>query len=97
MTDITTILRKIRENRGMLEKEFGIVKVRVFGSYVRGQQRENSDLDLIVKFKKTPGFIKLMQIEEKLSSILGVKVDLLTEEGISPYIKEYVEKEAIEI
>jgi len=56
-----------------------------------------SSLDIIVEFKETPGFIKFMQIEEYISSLLGVKVDLLTREGISPYIRKYIEKEMISL
>jgi len=56
-----------------------------------------SSLDIIVEFKETPGFIKFMKIEEYISSLLGVKVDLLTREGISPYIRKYIEKEMISL
>lgn len=52
-------------------------------------------MDITVEFKETSGFIKFIEIEEYLSNLLGVKVDLLTEEGISPYIRKYIEKEAI--
>jgi len=45
-----------------------------------------------VEFKKVPTFIELIKIEEELSKLLDTKVDLLTEEGISPYIKPYIKE-----
>jgi len=94
---IENLIKKIKEHRKELEKEFGIIEIKIFGSYVKNQQTSKSDLDIIVEFKETPGFIKFMKIEEYLSNLLGVKVDLLTKEGISPYIRKYVEKEIISL
>jgi len=91
------ILRRLKRNKKLFYRKFGISKIKVFGSYVRNTQTPGSDLDLIVDFKEIPGLIKLIQIEKEISNLLGVKVDLLTEEGISPYIRKYIEKEAISI
>jgi len=94
---IENLIKKIKEHQKELEKKFGIIEIKIFGSYVKNQQTPKSDLDIIVEFKETPGFIKFMKIEEYLSSLLGVKVDLLTREGISPYIRKYIEKEMISL
>ncbi len=94
---IENLIKKIMEHQKDLEKKFGIIEIKIFGSYVKNQQTPKSDLDIIVEFKETPGFIKFMKIEEYLSSLLGVKVDLLTREGISPYIRKYIEKEMISL
>lgn len=89
--------RKLEEIEGILKKhkkklaeKYGIKSLRIFGSYVEGKQKRTSDLDLIVVFEETPTFIELLRIEEELSELLGVKVDLLTEEQISPFIKPYI-------
>ena len=60
-------------------------KISVFGSYARSENKENSDLELLVEF----------EIEQELSQIPGIKVDLVTEETISPYIRPYVENDLI--
>ena len=94
---IENLIKKLKEHQKELEKKFGIIEIKVFGSYIKNKQTSKSDLDIIVEFKETPGFIKFMKVEEYLSKLLGVKVDLLTREGISPYIRKYIEKEAISI
>lgn len=95
--NLNEILKKLKKFQNLLRDKFGIEEIKVFGSYAKNKQTSKSDLDIIVKFKKVPGFIELIKIEEELTDLLGVKVDLLTEEGISPFIREYIEKETISI
>jgi len=92
---IEELLELLKNHQKELKRKFGIIKIKIFGSYVKKQQTYKSDLDIIVDFKDTPGFFKFIEIEEYLSNLLGVKVDLFTEEGISPYIRKYIEKEII--
>ena len=65
----------------------------VFGSYARGDNTENSDIDLLVRFSKPVSFFTMMDVEDKFSTTLHKKIDLLTEEDISPLIKPYVDKD----
>ena len=53
-------------------------KVGVFGSYARGEQNENSDLDLLVKFNSKISLLQLVQLEQSLSDILNIKTKFLT-------------------
>jgi predicted nucleotidyltransferase len=76
-----------------LKKE-GATKVAIFGSYARGEERPESDIDVLVVFSETKGLLNLVRIERELSEFLGLKVDLLTEESISPYLIEGIKKEA---
>ncbi|MBN2681724.1 MAG: nucleotidyltransferase family protein [Bacteroidales bacterium] len=55
----------------------------IFGSYARNEENPNSDIDLLVRFKKTPSLLQLIKIENELSEELGFKVDLLTEGAIT--------------
>jgi predicted nucleotidyltransferase len=66
-----------------LEKE-GATKVAVFGSYVRGEEKPESDIDILVEFSENKSLLTLVRIERELSEFLGVKVDLFTEESINP-------------
>ena len=65
----------------------------VFGSMARGEAKKKSDIDLIVRFSKRKSLLSMVRLERELSEALGRKVDLLTEAGISPYIRESVLKE----
>ncbi len=75
----------------------GIKKILVFGSYARNEATPKSDLDLIVEFPEGTSLIDHVGIEIELSKALNMKIDLLSRNGISPYIKNQVLKEAIVI
>ncbi|MDD4497908.1 MAG: nucleotidyltransferase family protein [Methanosarcinaceae archaeon] len=76
-----------------LQKE-GATKVAVFGSYARGEEKPGSDVDVLVEFSETKSLLTLVRIERELSEFLGVKVDLLTEASISPYLIDGIKKDA---
>lgn len=88
------------QNRELFEKIYsflkkeGATKVAIFGSYARGEEKPESDIDVLVEFPETKGLLTMVRIERELSEFLGVKVDLLTEESISPYLIEGIKKEA---
>jgi len=75
----------------------GIKKILVFGSYARNEATSNSDLDLIVEFPEGSSLLDHIGIEFELSETLKMKIDLLSQNGISPYIKDKIMKEAIVI
>jgi len=70
--------------------KYGIRKIGLFGSYARGEERTGSDLDVLVEFEKRKSLLTLVRIERELSEHIGVKVDLLTEQAISPYLVERI-------
>jgi predicted nucleotidyltransferase len=67
-------------------KSKGATKVAVFGSYVRDEEKIDSDIDIMVDFLKPIDLFDIVGIEQDLSENLGLRVDLLTEADISPYI-----------
>ena len=74
-------------------KNQGARKVTVFGSYVRGEEKTESDIDILVEFSGRKSLLELVRIERELSEALGIKVDLLTEKSISPYLIDTIRKE----
>ena len=74
-------------------KSQGARKVTVFGSYVRGEEKTESDIDILVEFSVRKSLLELVRIERELSEALGIKVDLLTEKSISPYLIDTIRKE----
>lgn len=68
-------------------------KIAVFGSYANDSYNGNSDIDIIVDFMEQISFLKFVGIQQKLSDYLGIEVDLLTEDSISPYLLPHIKKE----
>ncbi len=77
-------------------KRHGIRKAALFGSYARGEQKKDSDIDILVELSKPLGF-RFIGIQLELEQRLGKKVDLLTYQEISPYLKKYISAEEVPI
>jgi uncharacterized protein len=94
--EITTkqdVLDTLHQNRSRL-RSFGLRRIGLFGSFVRGEQRPESDIDLLVEFepdKKT--FDAFMELSFFLEELLQHRVELVTVESLSPYIGPHILKE----
>ena len=66
-------------------------RIAIFGSRVRGEERPDSDLDVLVSFGRAKSLLRLIAIERELSESLGIKVDLLTEAALSPHLRERIQ------
>lgn len=65
----------------------------VFGSYARGENKEDSDLDILIDFGGRVNLLDIIGLEQELSQLLGIKVDLVTKRSLNKYIKLYVERD----
>lgn len=86
MKNIKEIEIIIQKHKKELEEKFGLRKIGIFGSYVRGDQVQDSDIDLLVEIERPMGFIKFIKLENHLSQILDSKVDIVTKKALKPYI-----------
>ena len=93
--DLEEIKRILKENKEVLKKEFKIKEIGIFGSYVHNRQKEESDVDILVEFEEVPSLLKFIHIENYLSELLGVKVDLVTKNALKPYIGKIILKEVM--
>ena len=84
---------KIFEKIAEMLKDQGARKIAIFGSYKRGEERPESDIDILVEFKGRKSLLDLVRIERELSEVLGRRVDLLTEKSISPYLIDTIKSE----
>ena len=77
MMNIDEIEKILAEHKEELYRKYKIKGIGIFGSFVRGEEKEDSDVDIVVEFEEVPGLIKFIEIEEYLSKLLGRKVDLI--------------------
>lgn len=89
------ILKVLKDELPYLREEFNVKNIGLFGSYVRDEQKDESDVDILVEFSKPIGFFKFMELEEYLSKKLGVKVDLVTPDALKPMVKQQVMREVV--
>jgi predicted nucleotidyltransferase len=73
----------------------GVERVRVFGSVARGEARPGSDVDLLIRLQPGHGFSDFMAFCREVEAALGRRVDVVTEDGLSPYLRDRVLAEAI--
>lgn len=89
-----TALSELREHKQELEK-YGVTRVGIFGSVARDEAREESDVDVVVELK-TPDLFLMVDLKEKLESILGTKVDLIRySKRMNQFLKNRIDKEAL--
>ena len=74
---------------------FGVETIRVFGSFARGEASAQSDLDLLVSFQPDRSLLDLIGFKQELEDALGHAVDVVEEDGLSPYLRERVLSEAV--
>lgn len=80
----------LRKHFPLIKEKYSVSYLGIFGSYVRREQTSESDLDILVEFNEKPGLFEYIELEDYLSDLLGVKVDLVTRTGLKPNIGKRV-------
>ena len=78
--------RVLRNNLPELRERYGVDYLGIFGSYVRGEQRDGSDLDVLVGYSQVPDLFDFVALKMHLSELLGVRIDLVMKRGLKPRI-----------
>ena len=94
---MTATLKNVTRKVLPVLKEAGVTKSSLFGSYVRGENRADSDVDILVELPKGNSLLDLVRLEKKLEKALGKKVDLLTYNSVHPLLKDYINKDQLQI
>jgi predicted nucleotidyltransferase len=95
MIKIEEIKKTLGDHKADVEQKFNVSELGVFGSYVRGEQKKESDLDILVDFKAPIGLFKFMDLEEYLHGVLGLKIDLVSKRSLKPRIGKQILKEVV--
>lgn len=96
MPSITDIRNQLDEVNVICAKH-GASSLRIFGSTARGDETPQSDVDFLVEFERGRGVLQLMALEMELEQLLGAKVEVLTVGGLSPFLKDRIIAEAIQV
>lgn len=86
-------LEEIRNIVAPLLKRYNVKRAAIFGSYVRGEQKEDSDLDILVEFEGKKSLLDLAGLKIKLEEVLGRKVDVLTYNSLHPLLRDRILQE----
>jgi hypothetical protein len=79
------------------QKQYDVRSLWLFGSYVRGEPKRHSDLDILVEFNRSPNLFDFIELEDQLSALLGVKVDLVMKKTLKPNIGRHILEEIIPV
>ncbi len=89
-------IRKVLEaHKDELNHKHYVKSIGIFGSYLRGDQKETSDVDILVEFDRPIGLIEFVKLKNHLSDLLGVNVDLVMKKALKPRIGERILKEVL--
>lgn len=87
----------LREHLPELGERYGVESLGIFGPYVHGEQSKGSHLDLLVNFNRSIGLFDFVGLQEEISKILGVKVDIVREQGLELQVGEQIFAEVVRI
>ena len=94
MKTLKDIRKVLTNNRSLLQERFKVKRIGIFGSYVRGEEKEDSDIDILVELSEPIGW-ELIDLKEYLEEILGTSVDLVTLKALKPQLSEIILKEVV--
>lgn len=102
MTNMKTfdeIRKTLSEHKSELREKYKVKEIGVFGSYVRGEQKRKSDVDILVEFEgpSSMSLLDFIGLENYLSDVLGVKVDLVEKQALKPRIGKRVLEEVVNV
>lgn len=81
--NLSDLIATLEENLPTLIARYQIESIGIFGSFVKNEQDQDSDVDMLVSFSEVPGLFSYIELENKLGSILGLKVDLVMEDALN--------------
>ena len=95
MKSLKNIIQVLQQQKKQIRERYQITELGVFGSYARGEQTDQSDVDLLVDYEQAPTLFKLVELRTNLSQILEMEVDIVTKQGLKPRIRDRILAEVI--
>ena len=95
MKTTAEIKRLLHQFKPLIQQKYQISDLGLFGSYVRGEQNEDSDVDVLIDYLEAPSLVQLVDLEFYISELLGIKADVVTKEGLKPRYRERILAEVV--
>ena len=95
MIKLDEIKETLKVQKPILREKYKIKEIGIFGSYIRGEQRQSSDIDILVDYEEVPSLFELVELQDCLSDLLKVKVDLVMKSGLKPRIGRRILQEVV--
>lgn len=95
MKTVEEIKEILQKHKTELREIFKIEEIGLFGSYVRGEQKQKSDIDILVEFDEPVSLLGVVKVENYLSELLGINVDLVPKKDVRPELRDIILKEAV--
>lgn len=95
MNSVETIREKLEIYKPILAEKYRVNEIGIFGSYARGNQKMDSDVDLLVDFSESISLLDFIHLENELGDLLGVKVDLVMKTALKPRIGRHILEEVV--
>ncbi len=97
MKALEEIKKILAKHKAEVQEKYGVKEIGIFGSFVRGEQKRQSDIDILVEYSTLLDIFLLIDLEDYLRKILKRKVDLVRKGAIRPELKEIISKEVVYI
>ena len=94
---LSAFLKVLHRHLPELRKRYRVRSLGIFGSYVSGVPRKGSDLDVLVEFVHEPSLFEFLELEASLSSVMGIKVDLVMRSALKPRIGRQILSELVSL
>jgi len=94
---VEEVIEILQKHKKEIRQKYKVKELGIFGSFVRGEHKKRSDVDVLVEYYELPGLLELIDLEIYIEKLLRKKVDLVEKEGIRPELKKIILKEVIYI
>ena len=95
MKNLDEIKALLSQDKPIIQKKYHVSELGIFGSYVRGEQKEGSDVDVLIDYSEAPSLLELVDLEFYLSDRLGIKADVVTKKGLKSRYRKRILAEVV--
>ncbi|HDP99970.1 MAG TPA: nucleotidyltransferase [bacterium] len=97
MTNLEDLRKILQAHREELNRKYGVTEIGIFGSFVKNQQNDTSDVDILVEFNKAIDLLTFVNLKNYLSDLLKANVDLVMKKALKPKIGQRILQEVVDI